>query len=223
MSQPRRAGGGFTLVELLVVISIILLLVMLVLPAVDRARMLGMRALCRNNVREIARACVGYANEPRMHRGSEHQKALPTTEPTTEAGNAESLWLLVKYEMLGRDTFICPEAEIRCKHKVAAADATAFNDGDEITLSYSYLSQVGMVTTLLDDELRTSLVIVADKNPGPEATGNSLNHRGEGQNVGFIDGSAKWTNRRTISGDDIYESSGTPPARGGLNDAYLIP
>jgi len=226
--QSRRAGGGFTLVELLVVISIILLLVMLILPSVDRARMLGMRAVCRNNVREIAKACLAYANEPRMHRGAEHPEALPTTEPTTEAGNAASLWLLVKYDMLGRDTFICPEAKIRRGHKVADADATSFNYGGKTTLSYSYLSQVDMPTSLLDDELETSLVIVADKNPGDG--GNSRNHQREGQNIARLDGSAEWTTTpriRTAGGsgtDNIYSpSSGNGPARGSLNDAYVIP
>jgi len=220
VSQARRAGGGFTLIELLVVIAIILLLVVLVLPAVDRARMLGMRALCRNNVREIARACVGYANESRVHRGSDYHKALPTTEPTNGAGNAASLWLLVENEMAGRDLFICPEAKIRRGHKTAAATDTQF-DQTGTTLSYSYLSQVDMPTSLLDEQLETSVVIVADRNPGDG--GNSRNHRREGQNIGRLDGSAKWSGGHTISGDDIYASSGTAPARGGLNDAYLIP
>ena len=224
VSKGRRAGWGFTLIELLVVISIILLLVVLVLPAVDRARMLGMRALCRNNVREIARACVGYANEPRMHRGSEHQKALPTTEPTDEAGNAASLWLLVKHEMAGRDLFICPEAKIRRGHKTAAATDTQFDQSGTTTLSYSYLSQVNMPTSLLDDQLKTSVVIVADRNPGD--VGNSLNHQREGQNISRLDGSAQWVSRPTVDAadgsgtDNIYLQS---DSGGGRNDVYLIP
>lgn len=227
VSQSRRAGGGFTLVELLVVISIILLLLTLVLPSVDRARILGMRTLCRNNVREIARQCMGYANEPRRHRGAEYQKALPTTEPSNAAGNAASLWLLVKCEMAGRDLFICPEAKTRRGHKTAAATHTQFDQGGT-TLSYSYLSQVNMPTSLLDAKLRTSLVIVADRNPGDG--GNSLNHQREGQNIGRLDGSAEWLSKPTVDAadgsgtDNIYSaSSGSGPARGALNDAYLLP
>lgn len=228
VSQPRRAGGGFTLVELLVVITIILLLVMLILPAVDRARMLGMRTLCRNNVREIARACVGYANEPSMHRGAEYQKALPRR---TKADNAASLWLLVKYEMAGRDLFICPEAKTRRGHKTAAATHTRF-DQSGTTLSYSYLSQVNMPTSLLpvwDPDLNklvainTSLVIVADRNPGDE--GNSRNHRREGQNIARLDGSAEWLSKPTVDAaggsgvDNIYKLD----SGGDRNDVYLIP
>ncbi|MEM7314952.1 MAG: DUF1559 domain-containing protein [Planctomycetota bacterium] len=55
---PRRKA--FTLVELLVVIAIIGVLIGLLLPAVQSARESARRTQCRNNLRQIGLAILGY-------------------------------------------------------------------------------------------------------------------------------------------------------------------
>ena len=58
-----KARNGFTLVELLVVISIVLMLAGLLLPAVGRARGLALTANCLGNLRQLGLAVQMYIND----------------------------------------------------------------------------------------------------------------------------------------------------------------
>jgi prepilin-type N-terminal cleavage/methylation domain-containing protein/prepilin-type processing-associated H-X9-DG protein len=91
---------AFTLVELLVVVAIIGVLASLLLPAVQRAREAGRKAVCTNNMKQIGLAILNF---------EQAHKALPTGgEGSTysSAGNG-----VTKFSMHSLFTYLLPYIE----------------------------------------------------------------------------------------------------------------
>lgn len=62
MRRPRGCQGGFTLVELLIVLGIIALLLAMMLPAVRTSREAARRSQCNNNLKQIGLGLQNYAD-----------------------------------------------------------------------------------------------------------------------------------------------------------------
>lgn len=76
ISKPTRSGvpsrGGFTLVEMLVVLAVIGVLASLLLPAVSRAKRRATNTVCLSQLRQLGIATRLYADD--------HEERLPTAE-----------------------------------------------------------------------------------------------------------------------------------------------
>jgi prepilin-type N-terminal cleavage/methylation domain-containing protein len=85
-----RSGRAFTLVELLVVVSIIALLIAILLPSLKKARESAKRIACNANVRGIAQAGLTYSADDR------NELAIPISE-----GDANSTFTYPSYYGFG--------------------------------------------------------------------------------------------------------------------------
>ena len=70
--RPGQRPGGFTLVELLVVIGIIALLIGMLLPTLNSAREKGRSVACGSNLRQIGTAMFMYVNDHRTFPAAGH-------------------------------------------------------------------------------------------------------------------------------------------------------
>lgn len=114
---PKRFG--FTLVELLVVISIIALLIALLLPALAKARSLALRTVCASNIRSLLQAVLIYAPQQRNQLPPSNQvdypigglAVNPNANDTVGYGPAWGFGLLYSTGILNDAAFMyCPDA-----------------------------------------------------------------------------------------------------------------
>jgi prepilin-type N-terminal cleavage/methylation domain-containing protein/prepilin-type processing-associated H-X9-DG protein len=80
-SSAKQERRGFTLVELLVVITIIAMLIALLLPAVMSARGAARAVQCKNNQRNITLALLSDTQAKRRFPASGYFSAVPVGEP----------------------------------------------------------------------------------------------------------------------------------------------
>jgi prepilin-type N-terminal cleavage/methylation domain-containing protein len=78
--QPIQRHGGFTLIELIVVVSIIALLIALLLPALNKARYATRVVGCLSNMRQIGTGYLAYA--------SDNRDAFPAYDPAIDPLNS---------------------------------------------------------------------------------------------------------------------------------------
>jgi len=111
-ANPKRCRpGGFTLVELLVVISIIALLIAILLPALEQARFAARQAKCLSNTRQLAIGAQTYELELTQMPPYRYDPATaPFTTPKPDNPNPdEGLRLLRLTGYVPVEAMACPE------------------------------------------------------------------------------------------------------------------
>ncbi len=121
--RRRSVVGGFTLVELLVTISIIVLLVGITMPTFQAVRESARRTQCINNIRQVGQAIVGYDSATSTLPGWRNRVGTyPSTTSWTvpilpQLGNQEAYDWFDKYDPSAAPintkvvpVFLCPTA-----------------------------------------------------------------------------------------------------------------
>ncbi len=95
--RTRDSRRGFSLIELMVVISIMSILAALLLPALARARERGRRAVCQNNLKQMGITLLMFANE--------HNGGYPPGHPNHIVGERQTIPIGQENTRLIRNNF----------------------------------------------------------------------------------------------------------------------
>ncbi|MCD4823653.1 MAG: type II secretion system GspH family protein [Phycisphaerae bacterium] len=202
----RESRRGFTLIELLVVIAIIALLASILMPSLNRARVLAQRMVCLSNLNQQGTALSAYAAAnkccyPYRENWSHLYRRPPQSGETAEDDGYvyANMGLTVKGDYLPLQIIRCPESrdEVENIHGY---------DWESMELcTWSWGAQSLPCTSLYLHPYRASLgyknqlgsmptnVLITDKMIGRYGRVSGFWHNShDGANTLFTNGSARW-------------------------------
>jgi len=223
-----RKRKGFTLIEMLVVIVIIGILIGLLLPVLSRVKEKALRAQCASNLHQICLALIQYA----MDFDQQFPSVTGFINDSTDEKNIapgdgpESLGLLYDRYVPDANVFRCPTTP----PSSLAGTASPASGGLAPTFRANELTSYGYDCRHLYTH-QPGVAVVADKpdpaNPGVAGI-NSLNHDGDGQNVLYIDGHARWVSITKVGyeeaawTDEIYLREDTAGLDDNRHDGFIL-
>jgi prepilin-type processing-associated H-X9-DG protein len=235
--NPRRrrtriaaaSRAGFSLVELLVLLAILVILLSIFVPFLLRAGESDRRIRCTDNLRVIQQALKTYAtangnNLPRVTHEPSRSPAgyvaytgADSPDPFARGSNVRandvtaSLWLLVRGGMAPAGRFVCPSSAAAADPMRSGGRDVKPQERSNFTgaahLSYSYASPFSAATgyRLNTDLLKFDFAVLGDKNPG---TGGGDAANGPGHDAKPFEVARANSNNHGRAGQNVLYADG---------------
>ncbi len=165
--NKRRRPSAFTLIELLVVIAIIGMLAALLLPGLSGSRERSRRAYCQNNLSQIGRAIMLYADE--------HGEMLPAAALNMNSSHWDSA--ILPYLSDATNVFLCLSDPFRGASGSGNPRTYAVNAlpaGSAYRAPFGKLAQPGTALRVSDLDVHRGDIILAGERPGDSAGNRGL-------------------------------------------------
>ncbi|HRZ87794.1 MAG TPA: prepilin-type N-terminal cleavage/methylation domain-containing protein [bacterium] len=186
--MERRADSGFTLVELLTVVGIIVVLMALLIPSIYTAREKAKQAKCASNMRQLLIGLNLFEQENKSFPVFSNNGSLITNlSPAKSSGKP--------IYIDNYDVYHCPNHRyLANEHYSGEGHQTCYmcNDG-------GHFPEGGLSADHPDFVISQTVLLIDSINDAGAST--EPRHAG-GSNLGFADGHVEWYSKKAYTGTD---------------------